>query len=63
MDDDEGIEEGEIMDSDSEPEADRSENKADFHSIPWPPGKWRLGKPFQDRNQYMFLRYATKGWY
>lgn len=28
--------------------------------IPWPPGKWRLGEPYQ-RNKFLFLRYATKG--
>ena len=30
--------------------------------IPWPPGKWRLGRP-HSRAKYIFMRYATKGMY
>ena len=28
--------------------------------IPWPPGKWRLGLPY-NKSKFLFLRYANKG--
>ncbi|XP_060588498.1 nuclear cap-binding protein subunit 3-like isoform X2 [Ruditapes philippinarum] len=56
---DEGIEEGEITESDSEPEVTTHSQSA-FNKIPWPPGKWRLGEPYKDKNKYLFLRFATK---
>ena len=57
---DEGIEEGEITESDSEPEIATHHDSA-FSKIPWPPGKWRLGAPYKDKGNYLFLRFATKG--
>lgn len=57
---DEGIEEGEITDSESEPEIP-SQNQSAFNKIHWPPGKWRLGVPYKDRATHLFLRFATKG--
>lgn len=44
-------------------ESDRSKRgklKARNTNIPWPPGKWRLGRP-HSKVKYLFLRYATKG--
>ncbi|XP_053375367.1 nuclear cap-binding protein subunit 3-like isoform X2 [Mercenaria mercenaria] len=56
---DEGIEEGEITDSDSESEV-QSKNQNAFDRIRWPPGKWRLGVPYKNKANYIFLRFATK---
>lgn len=44
---------------------DRSDVKLKFDfsekdSIPWPPGKWRLGIPSR-KAKYLFLRFANKG--
>lgn len=58
MMDDEGIEEGEIADSDSDVE---NIGRQEFNRIPWPPGKWRLGIPYSEKSEFLFLRFATKG--
>lgn len=55
---DEGIEEGEIADSDSDVEI---LGRQEFNKIQWPPGKWRLGVPFGDKAEFLFMRFATKG--
>lgn len=34
--------------------------KGKKQSIPWPPGKWRLGVPSK-KGRYLFLRFASKG--
>ena len=68
---DEGIEEGELPDTDEDegprprgaaaPDPVDPDPHSSFYKIPWPPGKWRLGKTVPGNNNYMFLRYATKG--
>ena len=55
---DEGIEEGEIADSESDNE---ELSREEFNKIPWPPGCWRLGDPFMKKAHLMFMRFATKG--
>ena len=63
-DDDELSEEGEIKDSDDEPEQediDLRNNIRQKSEIPWPPGKWRLALPCPGKAEYLFLRFATKG--
>ncbi|XP_052802477.1 nuclear cap-binding protein subunit 3-like [Mya arenaria] len=56
---DEGIEEGEISDSDSDMGEDDA-RRQEFNKIAWPPGRWRLGVPFQHKARNIFLRFANK---
>ena len=58
---DEGIEEGEITDSDSDTEHVPTPSHDGVNRIDWPPGKWRLGIPYQNKSRQLFLRLATKG--
>lgn len=53
------VEEGEITDSDSDVE---NLGRAEFSTIQWPPGHWRLGVPFGNKAEFLFMRFATKGW-
>ena len=57
---DEGMEEGEITESEPEMEENDQQDKID-ERVKWPPGKWRLGTPFENRKQKLFMRFATKG--
>ncbi|KAH3887539.1 hypothetical protein DPMN_011556, partial [Dreissena polymorpha] len=57
---DEGTEEGEISDSESEEEIHDSSKTDVLEKIPWPPGKWRLAKPYLNKTMCLFMRFATK---
>lgn len=63
---DEGTEEGEISDSESDGEIKNSSKEEvldKFNKITWPPGKWRLAKPYLNKASCLFMRFATKGSY